>query len=330
MPCAPAPRACGRSLTGRASEPASGESRPDASRPSTAATLHACPRPRPRPMPVRSKPRRSGHPGSSCSSRGPRLCPSRIRWARRSARIPPSSPERRRAGSWCGCGPACTWSAWPGRRCRPGSGTCCGSARSPGSPRAPVALGGASAAAVHALPRLAPWPLHVTLLDVPDLPPGDARRAPRGEGAAGAGSVEQARRAPGRCRGRRGGRPRGVDRPWGRCGDGAGAAGRRLSRAGSRAARAGLAAAAGRAPDPRGGPGRSPRRRVLRGGGSGGRGVARRRGDREGRAGGRAAACAPSARGARARAASVAPCRVGACGSGPRPVAQEPAARLCE
>ncbi len=40
---------------------------------------------------------------------------------------------------------------------------------------APVALGGASAAAVHALPRLAPWPLHVTLLDVPDLPPG--RRA---------------------------------------------------------------------------------------------------------------------------------------------------------
>lgn len=37
---------------------------------------------------------------------------------------------------------------------------------------APVALGGASAAAVHALPRLAPWPLHVTLLDVPGLPPG--------------------------------------------------------------------------------------------------------------------------------------------------------------
>ncbi|RIJ50958.1 hypothetical protein DZG00_10710, partial [Clavibacter lycopersici] len=40
---------------------------------------------------------------------------------------------------------------------------------------APVALGGPSAAAVHGLPRLAPWPQQVTLLDVPGLPPG--RRA---------------------------------------------------------------------------------------------------------------------------------------------------------
>jgi hypothetical protein len=39
----------------------------------------------------------------------------------------------------------------------------------------PVVLGGASAAAVHGLPRLAPWPALVTLLDVPGLPPG--RRA---------------------------------------------------------------------------------------------------------------------------------------------------------
>jgi hypothetical protein len=40
---------------------------------------------------------------------------------------------------------------------------------------APVVLGGASAAAVHGLPRLASWPALVTLLDVPGLPPG--RRA---------------------------------------------------------------------------------------------------------------------------------------------------------
>ncbi|ALD14279.1 hypothetical protein [Clavibacter capsici] len=36
----------------------------------------------------------------------------------------------------------------------------------------PLVLGGASAAAVHALPRLAPWPALVTLLDVPGIPPG--------------------------------------------------------------------------------------------------------------------------------------------------------------
>ncbi|OUE18197.1 hypothetical protein BFL34_02950 [Clavibacter michiganensis] len=36
----------------------------------------------------------------------------------------------------------------------------------------PVVLGGASAAAVHGLPRLAPWPALVTLLDVPGLPSG--------------------------------------------------------------------------------------------------------------------------------------------------------------
>ncbi|WP_043669008.1 hypothetical protein [Clavibacter michiganensis] len=36
----------------------------------------------------------------------------------------------------------------------------------------PVVLGGASAAAVHALPRLAPWPALVTLLDVPGIPAG--------------------------------------------------------------------------------------------------------------------------------------------------------------
>ncbi|OUE23361.1 hypothetical protein [Clavibacter michiganensis] len=40
---------------------------------------------------------------------------------------------------------------------------------------APIVLGGPSAAAVHGLPRLAPWPQQVTLLDVPGLPPG--RRA---------------------------------------------------------------------------------------------------------------------------------------------------------
>jgi hypothetical protein len=39
----------------------------------------------------------------------------------------------------------------------------------------PITLGGASAAAVHGLPRLAPWPALVTLLDVPGAPPG--RRA---------------------------------------------------------------------------------------------------------------------------------------------------------
>jgi hypothetical protein len=38
--------------------------------------------------------------------------------------------------------------------------------------RGPVVLGGASAAAVHALPRLAPWPALVTLLDVPGIPAG--------------------------------------------------------------------------------------------------------------------------------------------------------------
>ncbi|WP_435091788.1 hypothetical protein [Clavibacter michiganensis] len=208
---------------------------------------------------------------------------------------------------------------------------------------APVALGGASAAAVHGLPRLEPWPLHVTLLDVPGLPPGrragtrivrdpSCGRSPvmRGPGgvrlptlaatalaashdAAVAAVLAAAAPGPGWCahglvalddalaharlvpvtraelhaerelrgpgpwsrraellgrrRGRGGGRPRGVDRPRGRGGDGAGAAGRRLARAGSRAARAGLAAAAGRAPDPQGGPGGSPRRRLLRGGG---------------------------------------------------------------
>jgi len=39
----------------------------------------------------------------------------------------------------------------------------------------PVVLGGASAAAVHGLPRIAPWPALVTLLDVPGAAPG--RRA---------------------------------------------------------------------------------------------------------------------------------------------------------
>ena len=39
----------------------------------------------------------------------------------------------------------------------------------------PLVLGGASAAAVHGLPRIAPWPTLVTLLDLPDAPPG--RRA---------------------------------------------------------------------------------------------------------------------------------------------------------
>ncbi|MBP2456324.1 hypothetical protein ABID70_001846 [Clavibacter michiganensis] len=39
---------------------------------------------------------------------------------------------------------------------------------SPGS----IVLGGASAAAVHGLPRLAPWPAVVTLLDVPGIPSG--------------------------------------------------------------------------------------------------------------------------------------------------------------
>ena len=39
----------------------------------------------------------------------------------------------------------------------------------------PVVLGGASAAAVHGLPRIAPWPGLVTLLDVPGAAPG--RRA---------------------------------------------------------------------------------------------------------------------------------------------------------
>ncbi|QOD43444.1 hypothetical protein [Clavibacter zhangzhiyongii] len=41
--------------------------------------------------------------------------------------------------------------------------------------RAPIILGGASAAAVHGLPRLAPWPALVTLLEVAGAPPG--RRA---------------------------------------------------------------------------------------------------------------------------------------------------------
>ncbi|MBM7411780.1 hypothetical protein JOE38_001603 [Clavibacter michiganensis] len=36
----------------------------------------------------------------------------------------------------------------------------------------PIVLGGPSAAAVHGLPRLAPWPALVTLLDVPGLPSG--------------------------------------------------------------------------------------------------------------------------------------------------------------
>ena len=36
----------------------------------------------------------------------------------------------------------------------------------------PIVLGGASAAAVHGLPRLTPWPALVTLLDVPGIPPG--------------------------------------------------------------------------------------------------------------------------------------------------------------
>ncbi|MFT2690891.1 hypothetical protein [Clavibacter zhangzhiyongii] len=40
---------------------------------------------------------------------------------------------------------------------------------------APIILGGASAAAVHGLPRLAPWPALVTLLEVAGAPPG--RRA---------------------------------------------------------------------------------------------------------------------------------------------------------
>ncbi|MFS4504610.1 hypothetical protein ACMA46_00085 [Clavibacter sp. Sh2141] len=37
---------------------------------------------------------------------------------------------------------------------------------------APIVLGGASAAAVHALPRLTPWPSLVTLLEVPGMPAG--------------------------------------------------------------------------------------------------------------------------------------------------------------
>ena len=175
MPCAPAPRACGGSLTGPASGRVPGGSLPGGSparsRRDTARMQPTPPSPAVRPLEAATL----GPPGVELILSGilPVSHTEAVGVEERAEAAAVARAEARGELVRVRAGVHVERAAWE-------AVTACERhllrirALARVSP-APVVVGGASAAAVHGLPRVTPWPQAVTLLDVPGLPQG--RRA---------------------------------------------------------------------------------------------------------------------------------------------------------